>query len=642
MTLLAPWALWLAAVGAGVVALYLLKIKRRREDVPALDFWLDLAGRTRVHSLFDRLKRLLSMLLWLVIVACLVLAVANPILSLGRIKPRAIAMVIDNSASMQTLEDGPAGAATRLELAVAAVGEMTSRRPVSDEWLVIEATREARVVTAWTRDARAARRGAEGLRPFGGAADLAGAVALAGQLVEGKPDPCIVVVSDGGAGAIAALAADDARVMHWPVGSTRDNLGVARLAVRSNRQSGERHALVTVVNASDERVETSLTLEIDGAAHSVELVSIEPGGEWERTLAIDAPIGAEGAALRASLDRPDALALDNEAYAALEPIRPAVVWLVSEKDRAFFFEQALGSMEGLVNAEESLTLAPGEYAAAARTAAEPGSALPTPDLVIFNACAPERLTSAGRFVFVDSWPVEVGARAPGEVEAPQLFVSDRPHPVMRHVGLQGARLAKARRVGLAPGALVLAHTPAGEPLIFLWEDAGREALCMAFDVLESDLPFRNAFPLMLRNTVAFLHADAGAWLRSEHRVGEPVRTLRDTPPGVERVLLTVPGAGGPEEHEMAAEGPRRVFGGSARAGVIRLAMGEERALSAVNIGEASESRIAPTPAPGAEEAARALALSGRLFGSVPWLALAAIAAALVALEWLTFHFRWTE
>src|SRR5687767_10627703 len=106
MTLLAPWALWLALVGGAVVALYLLKIKRRQASVPALDFWLELAGRTRVHSLFERLKRLLSMLLWLLIVACLVLALGNPILSLGRIKPRAIAVVIDNSASMQTLEPG--------------------------------------------------------------------------------------------------------------------------------------------------------------------------------------------------------------------------------------------------------------------------------------------------------------------------------------------------------------------------------------------------------------------------------------------------------------------------------------------------------------------------------------------------------
>ncbi len=57
MTLLAPWALWLSAVGGVVVALYLLKIKRRRQTVPALDFWRELAGTAPVRSLFQRLKR---------------------------------------------------------------------------------------------------------------------------------------------------------------------------------------------------------------------------------------------------------------------------------------------------------------------------------------------------------------------------------------------------------------------------------------------------------------------------------------------------------------------------------------------------------------------------------------------------------
>src|SRR2546430_1306689 len=45
MTLLAPWAVWFSIIAGAIVALYLLKIKRRRQTVPALDFWRRLAGR---------------------------------------------------------------------------------------------------------------------------------------------------------------------------------------------------------------------------------------------------------------------------------------------------------------------------------------------------------------------------------------------------------------------------------------------------------------------------------------------------------------------------------------------------------------------------------------------------------------------
>ncbi len=104
MTLLAPWALWLGSIGGAVVALYLLKIRRHRQTVPAIEFWRALVSQAPVRSLFQKLKRLLSLLLWMLIVALLVLATGNPILSFGKIKPRSIAIILDNSASMQTVE----------------------------------------------------------------------------------------------------------------------------------------------------------------------------------------------------------------------------------------------------------------------------------------------------------------------------------------------------------------------------------------------------------------------------------------------------------------------------------------------------------------------------------------------------------
>lgn len=651
MSLLAPWALWFGLIAAGVVALYLLKIKRRQQAVPALDFWLDLAGRTKVHSLFDRLKRLLSMLLWLAIVACLVLALGNPILALGRVKPRAIAVVFDNSASMQTLEsEGSGGEArtTRLELARRALKDLTTRRPVTDEWLLIEAAREPRVLQSWTYDAKAVRTAATGIEPFAGSGDLPAAVALAGQLLAGKPDPCIVVLSDGAAGAVAALAEADKRIVPWPIGATRDNLGITRLAARSHRQNGDHHVLISVANASDEPVETRLTLELDGSVHAVELVNVEAGGTWEKTVVMDALPGgaADGAVLRASLDRPDALALDNEAYATLEPIRPAVVWLVTEPEEAFFFEQALGSMETLVWAEESLTLAPEQYehavAAASRTTDAGGPPqLRAPDLVIFNNCAPPALPASGRFVFLNAWPKEIPAAASGRLELPQLFLSSRAHPLTQHISVQGVRLAAAQRITLPPGLTVLAHTADGDPLMFLAEDPGRRSLCLAFSVLESDMPFRNAFPLLLRNAVAHLHAEAPSWLRPEYRIGEPVRPARPIPGLVTSVELTV-------LHADADSGPRTLqvedgsfrYTGADRPGALRLSVGDERALASVSIGDPAESLIAPIAS--AEDPATVLVLSGRLLGTMPWLGLAMAASLLVALEWLTFHFRWTE
>ncbi|HYE62955.1 MAG TPA: BatA and WFA domain-containing protein [Phycisphaerales bacterium] len=654
MTLLAPWALWFLVVAGGVVALYLLKIKRRSATVPALDFWLSLAGQTKVHTLWNRLKRLLSMLLWLVIVTCLILALGNPILSLGKIKPRAIAVVIDNSASMQAIEkdDGASEGETRLALARKAVEEISRGRPVADEWLLIEAGREPRVLQAWTFDAKAVRTAAGKVTPFGGKGDVAAGVELAGQLTAGKNDPCIVVISDGAAGSVQQLATSNPGLIYWPIGTSTDNIGIGQLAVRPHRQNGNYQALITLVNASDVKVDTSVTLEVDGRSQSVELASIEPGATWEKVVAIEAPTGG---VLRASIDRADALAADNEAYAILEPIRPAVVWLVTPRDSAFFFEQALGSMNELVWAEESLTLPPAQFAAAwdaAHAASKPAEAQPgtnntasidttirKPDLVIFNGWTPDKLPAIGRFVVVNGCPAELGTLG-GEIAEPSLHVVPRPHPLMQHVTLQGARVAKGEKATLKQPARVLANSADGDPLLFLVDQPSRQVLCLAFDVVASDLPFRNAFPLLLRNTVSFMHEEAPSWLRSGYAVGETVRPVRTLPANTTKLAAKALSAGKQVDLDLPVKDGTFTYDGTFTPGALRVQVGDEASFAAINIGDEHESRIAVAAA--AEDPAQKLGLSRGLLGAMPWTLLACVAAFGVAFEWLSYHLRWTE
>jgi hypothetical protein len=619
-----------------VVALYLLKIKRRAATVPVLDFWLALAGQTKIHSLFNRLKRLLSMLLWLVIVACLILALGNPILSLGRIKPRAIVVILDNSASMQAVEPEDQGK-TRLALAKSALEEITGRRPVTDEWLLIEAAKEPHVLQPWTFDAKAVRKAGEQVQPFFGAANLAEAVRLAGQLVAGKQDPCIIVISDGAAGALEPLAAADPRIVQWPIGKTRDNAGIGQLAVVADRQNGNYQALMSVVNASDKKLDTQLTLEIDGHSQSVELVSAEPGATWEKTVTIDAP---SGGVLRVSLDHPDALAIDNEAFAILQPIRPAVVWLVSAKGSAFFFEHALASMAPLVKPEESLTVLPEQYEAAAASVNAVGSTLKHPDLVIFNGWVPAKLPETGRIAIINACPMEFGKSAGDPLTTPQLHIDPRPHPIMQHISLQGSRLAKANRLTLTQPARVLAYSADNDPLIFLVEQPNREVLVLAFDVLDSDLPFRNAFPLLLRNTVSFMHEEGQSWLRPTYSMGDTIRPLHALPAATPEVNLHLVSAGKTEDVKTPVTNNSFAFTQTNMAGAVRLDVGDESSLAAINIGNASESNIAPVAGP--DDPVAKLGLSRRLLGGMPWTVLALLASVGIVFEWLSYHFRWTE
>jgi hypothetical protein len=324
-------------------------------------------------------------------------------------------------------------------------------------------------------------------------------------------------------------------------------------------------------------------------------------------------------------------------------LEPAVVWLVSPKEGAFFFEQALGSMDPLVWTQESLTLLPGQYEAAASAVTTPGSEIRAPDLVIFNGWTPDPLPATGRFMVVNTCPPELGVIAADPVAAPAIHVAPRPHALMQHVSLQGSRLANAHRLTLSQPARVLAHTQDNDPLIALFDSPGRQVLLLAFNVLDSDMPFRNAFPLLLRNTVSYMHEDAPRWLRPAYALGEVIRPLRPIPDGAQPVNLRV--LRGKESREVPLDTAGRTFAfrDTARAGAVRLDVGDDTSFSVINIGDASESRIEPVSLTAdSQSAAAKLGLSRRFLGGMPWTMFALVAALGVLMEWLTYHFRWTE
>ena len=67
-----------AVVGALVVVAYILKLRRRRFEVPFSKLWQRVLREKETTSLWRRLKRLLSLLVQLVFVGLLLFAAMDP------------------------------------------------------------------------------------------------------------------------------------------------------------------------------------------------------------------------------------------------------------------------------------------------------------------------------------------------------------------------------------------------------------------------------------------------------------------------------------------------------------------------------------------------------------------------------------
>ena len=123
MTLLAPISLatiaLVGAVCAGLLVIaYILKMRRRRFEVPFSTLWHRVLREKEATAWWKHLRRLLSLLLIAAILALALFAATEP--RIGSADKEMLAMsssLSDASASMQTLDAGDEGAQSRIDAA---------------------------------------------------------------------------------------------------------------------------------------------------------------------------------------------------------------------------------------------------------------------------------------------------------------------------------------------------------------------------------------------------------------------------------------------------------------------------------------------------------------------------------------------
>jgi hypothetical protein len=126
------------------------------------------------------------------------------------------------------------------------------------------------------------------------------------------------------------------------------------------------------------------------------------------------------------------------------------------------------------------------------------------DLVIFDEATPRQAPSAGRYLYLDPRGPGSPFERRGSVRDPVIDPASlrREHPLLRQVDLIDVNIAEASRLALAPGDVPLAAS-FGVPLVAARERPGLRVAALAFDPRRSDLPMRPAFPLLLANVLAW-------------------------------------------------------------------------------------------------------------------------------------------
>jgi hypothetical protein len=619
MTWLQPWFGWFLAGIPVIVLLYFLRLKRRPLTVSTLMFWQRVMQESGRRAFFQKFRHLFSLLLHLLIFLLLLGALARPVFDRGILEGSATVLILDTRARMQAVEPG---GRTRFEAALQLAQDYARQAGGAREFALLTLGAAPTVTVPFTGDEKLLRDALAKISPTDATCGTASAITLADALLAARKGTHRIVLIT--ASAPDAPPKTDGKLITHAVGTPLDNVAITRFATRplpANPETSE--VLLETRNFGHAPVRTDVELAFDGRVLEVKPLTLAPG---ERRLdvftSVPRPALSARGWLTAKLSANDALPLDNIAYATLPPARLNRVLLVSRGNT--FLEKLLG-VDAAVKFQ---FVTPDAYQPAMNGKFE---------AVIFDGIVPvgfDLEKSAGNFFFLNATPF---AGKGATLDQPVVTDVDAAHPATRLVSLQNVTILRAQSLELPAAHNGWTFTAplrsAEHPLLITGERGRQRVAALAFDVLESDLPLRVAFPLLIHSTIQ--------WLAGERAESSPVLAAGDMiqiPPGksVAPTPLTSPLARTADRQDLVTG-----FFQPLRNGFYQMTGDAPVGWIAVNTFSAAESDL--RVAGGSNAPAASLPFSaGAFHGWPPWQWLALAALVLIVAEWWLFHRRKTE
>jgi len=516
---LAQLAAIFGAAAVFATALYILKLRRRTVAVPFSKLWEKILRDKEATSLFSRLKRLLSLLVQLALLALLVFALGDPRAAATLIKGRNLVVIIDASASMQATDVPPAK--NRLEAAKEEVKKVIRGLGGSDRMLIAQMDASVTPLGPTSSDTSELERALDAIKPTDARADFARALRFATDSLRGVENAEIVVVSDGRLGEAVDASGkvhlgDDIKLSYLPIGRGVRNVGITAFSVRRYPLDKSRYeVMLEVTNTGPETEDIELSLFADpragdpndkGQLVDLTKLRLKPG---ERLPRFYPNLSGASRALEARLsplpNSVDELPADDHAYALLPERRRAKVLVVTLGNT--YLEAAL-----LLDEYLDVQLAsPREYA---EKIAPSGQRY---DVVLFDGATPADPPRA-HAIFLDPRGPGSPVKVENELKSPGFDKIERKHPIVRWTALDDVNIAKGHKLVPQPGDKVVGASVDG-PLLVTGQRGGFKFVAMGFDVRDSDLPLRVAWPLLLLNSINFF-TDEDAQYISSFRTGD--------------------------------------------------------------------------------------------------------------------------
>ncbi|MEX0977771.1 MAG: VWA domain-containing protein, partial [Pirellulales bacterium] len=536
-------------VGPLIVLLYFLKLKRTPLEVPSTFLWHKSIEDLHANSIWQRLRTSLLLVLQILLIALVMAALLRPGVSGSKLVGNRYVFLIDNSASMSATDTKP----SRLTEAQRRVGELIEQMQSGDVAMIVSFSDSARVEQVFTDNRRDLAERLAAIRPTNRPTSLVEALRVAaglansnhsvetreGKTAQGLP-ATLYLFSDGRFADVENFKLGKLTPIFVPIGDDHPpNVGITAFTTR-RRLDKRNHvqAFGRLENFGPASLTVDVDLYHDGAlldSSKLELEAQASGG-----VVFDLGEMPPGV-LKLHMRSGGALAVDDEAWTAIEPPKRSHVLLVTPGNDAVELALATASAQELAEVEIAApeVLATKEY--------QEKAAGGYYALVIYDQCQPREMPQANT-LFIGRLPPDASWQAASDAKAqvPQIIDVETTHPLMQLIDMSNVRFAEGTILKPPEGATALMATEVG-PLFAIAPRANFEDAVLGGEIVgvdadnkryaNTDWPLRVSFPVFILNALAYFGDPAGAI--ENVRPGQSV-ALRADGPG-EVLVVRTPG-----------------------------------------------------------------------------------------------------
>jgi hypothetical protein len=548
------WAL-LLAIPPAILSLYFLKLKRHESVVPSTMLWKRAIEDLHVNSLWQKLRKNLLLYLQLLFVGLLILACIRPGWSgMNRLGERRI-YIIDHSASMQASDSKP----SRLDVAREKAMKLIQDAASNDSAMVIATSDRASVEQGFTNNRSLLEKAVERIEPTAQLTDVSEAFRVAAglanpgrmsfednvdiQVADAVP-ATVYFLSDGAVGELDESEFGQLKIEYVPIGQPdTPNAGILSFAIQrtetqeAQANPGSISAFARMIQHGSQAIECTASLYWNDALVDAQKVQLQPEQETGIQFELE---GIESGTLKLQLDHPDALPLDNVAYAAIRPDRQVSILLVTAGNTAL--ETALRTQRitqiAKVQIEPISYLSSQDYQTNASESKY--------DLILYDSCSPEKMPAASTLFLGSVPPADIqptvplgnsaalttdtpsnapettdsptGATEPeenpkwtfGELSGPVIVLDvNRSHPISQYLEMASVGIVEARTVRPPSSGAILMIADSG-PLFAIAPRGPYQDAVLGFDIvrpsaegfeINSDWGIKRSFPVFVLSAV---------------------------------------------------------------------------------------------------------------------------------------------